>query len=117
MQMTNEEICRSYRQAKHRQNQIKILADLNQTSVKEIRKILIDNGALHPKKVQRQVICGDTETSEPLKKPVSEPVPAEWKTSLKAVTERIVELKIIRDNAEKELSEIYQTLGALCEKE
>ena len=42
MQMTNEEICREYRQAKNRQNQIRILADEN-------RKILIDGGALKPK--------------------------------------------------------------------
>ena len=49
MEMTNEEICRNYKQAKHRQNQIKILADLNQTSVDEIRQILIDGGALRPK--------------------------------------------------------------------
>lgn len=49
MQMTNEEICRSYRQAKNRQYQIKILADENLCSVEEIRQILIDNGALVPK--------------------------------------------------------------------
>ena len=49
MQMTNEEICREYRQAKNRQNQIRILADENLCSVDEIRKILIDGGALKPK--------------------------------------------------------------------
>ncbi len=49
MEMPNEEICRNYKQAKHKQNQIKILADLNQVSVDEIRQILIDGGALRPK--------------------------------------------------------------------
>lgn len=114
MQMTNEEICRSYRQAKNRQYQIKILADENLCSVEEIRRILIDNGALVPKPTKK----AEASVPEvPVQNQESEAVPPDWKGSLKAVTERIVELKLIRDNAEKELSEIYQTLGALCEKE
>lgn len=41
MQMTNEEICSSYRTAKDRKAQVKILAELNATSEGEIAKILL----------------------------------------------------------------------------
>lgn len=41
MQMTPEEICSSYRTAKDRAGQVKILAELNATSEAEIAKILL----------------------------------------------------------------------------
>lgn len=44
MQMTNEEIVRDYNAAKNKSKQIKVLADLNQTSPSEIRAILADAG-------------------------------------------------------------------------
>lgn len=40
MQMTNEEIVRDYNAAKNKQKQVRILADLNQTSPSEILTIL-----------------------------------------------------------------------------
>jgi len=112
--LTVEEICRSYREAGHnRQNQIRKLARINHCTVEEIRQILIDNGALVPKPPKK----AEAAVPEvPTQKQKSESTPPDWKTSLKAVTERIVELKLIRANAEKELSEIYQALGTLCEK-
>lgn len=42
--MTAEEIVRDYQQAKNKQKQIKILADLNCTSPSEIRSILAEAG-------------------------------------------------------------------------
>lgn len=48
--MSPNEICRSYRQAKNKKEQIKILADLNCTTTEEIEKALVDCGeALPPK--------------------------------------------------------------------
>lgn len=47
MQMTNEEIARSYREAKDKKKQIGILAELNLCSRTEIEYILRDEG-LHP---------------------------------------------------------------------
>ena len=44
MEMTREEICREFRMAKRKGQQIKILAQLNCCSVKEIREILIEGG-------------------------------------------------------------------------
>lgn len=113
MEMTNEEICRNYQQAKNRQYQIKILADMNLVSTDEIRKILIDGGALKPK-TKKSDAAAVPEKSEPLKSfPESS---ADWKDAMKIIMERITELKAIRDNAEKELDEIRQTLGSFSEK-
>ena len=44
MQMTEKEIIRSYKEAKRKQEQIKILADLNTCPKEDIRKILRDAG-------------------------------------------------------------------------
>lgn len=44
MTMTENEIVRSYREAKNKRQQIEILADLNTTSIDEIKKILKANG-------------------------------------------------------------------------
>ena len=45
MVMTNEEIVRDYLQARNKSKQIRILADLNQTTKAEIRQILASEGA------------------------------------------------------------------------
>jgi len=118
MEMTNEEICRNYRQAKYRQRQIKILADENLCSVEEIRKILIDGGALVPKPPKPKKtasVSGSEARSESDAKPVK--APADWKDSLKALTEYITELKQRKTAIEKEISEIYQALGDLCNRD
>ena len=44
MQMTNEEIVRDYKQASNKNKQVRILADLNQTSPSEILTILAKEG-------------------------------------------------------------------------
>ena len=44
MEMTEEEICRSYRQAYSPSKQIKVLAELNCCKENEIKQILKDNG-------------------------------------------------------------------------
>lgn len=48
MNMSVDEICRNYRQAKDKKEQIKILADLNCTSKDEIIKVLVDCGEMEP---------------------------------------------------------------------
>lgn len=62
--MIPNEICRDYRLAKNKREQIKILADLNCTSTEEIEKVLVD--------------CGEMAQPKPKKKPAkrteSEPV-------------------------------------------
>lgn len=46
--MTEKEICRSYRGAKHKGQQIQILAELNSVKNLEIIKILVRNGEKLP---------------------------------------------------------------------
>ncbi len=48
MNMSVDEICRNYRQAKDKREQIKILADLNCTNKDEIIKVLVDCGVMDP---------------------------------------------------------------------
>lgn len=50
MQMTAQEILRSYRQAADRQGQIRILADLNAATPEEIREVLRQYGETLPEK-------------------------------------------------------------------
>ena len=49
MQMTEEEICKSFKEAKDHRKQVGILADLNCCSKDEIRKILMKNGIDPPR--------------------------------------------------------------------
>ena len=44
MQMTKGDICKEYREAKRKRQQIEILADLNQVSVDYIKEILKEGG-------------------------------------------------------------------------
>jgi hypothetical protein len=44
MQMTDEEILRSFKEAKYPAMQVKILADLNVTHVANIKRILLEQG-------------------------------------------------------------------------
>ena len=46
--MSKEEILRSFKEAKNKTNQIKVLADMNCTTSKEMRNWLIENGAEVP---------------------------------------------------------------------
>lgn len=44
MQMSKKDICKEYKEAKHKRQQIQILADLNQVSVDYIKEILKEEG-------------------------------------------------------------------------
>ncbi len=52
MNMSVDEICRNYRQAKDKREQIKIIADLNCTSKDEIIKVLVDCGEMEPREIR-----------------------------------------------------------------
>lgn len=49
MQMTEKEICQSYREAKDKKHQIEILADLNATNKDFIKTILERGGEIKPR--------------------------------------------------------------------
>ena len=46
MEMTDNEICRMYREAKKKKSQIRILADLNDCDKKKIERILVNGGEI-----------------------------------------------------------------------
>ena len=76
MTMTNEEIVRDYLQARNKQKQIKILADLNQTSQSEIKAVLAAAGVAGvkaPKRIVRQKTEGNTPAPTPAPPPAAEP--------------------------------------------
>ena len=120
MEMTNEEICRDFRQAKHKADQIQILSELNQCNPDEIVRILKEGGIQIGSRTKKflkdeKLLSGERLfVSLPVQKTS---VPADWRESLKILTERITELKQQRNAIEKELSDIYQALGDLCGKE
>lgn len=94
MTMTNEEICRDYRQAKAPTKQIHILAELNQCGIDKIKQILIDGGEklpgnMMPKpKVAPKAIPVPDETATAPMKP--EPVNRSDKAAIMA-------MRILRD--------------------
>lgn len=123
MEMNNEEICRSYQQAKYKAKQIQILADMNICSEAEIIAVLQENDI--PVGVRAKKTLGEETDYQPVfkkaparKKPV---LPAEssisWQDNLKAITEHIAELKQQEEAIKAELAEIYQALGELCGRE
>ena len=82
MTMTNEEICRDYRQAKAPSKQIAILAELNQCDRKTIKDILVAGGCKLPgncvgtKTKSRGVPLAGPEPQEPAKTDIVPQEPA-----------------------------------------
>lgn len=81
LQMTAQEILRSYRQAADRQGQIRILADLNAVTQEEIREVLRQCGEALPEKKRagrskREPVQIEEETRGGAKpEPVTKPEP------------------------------------------
>lgn len=59
MEMSEREICQSYRLAKDRNEQITVLAELNLVTKAKIKKILIENG-----EIKRKVIDYSSDSSD-----------------------------------------------------
>ncbi|MBR4318864.1 MAG: hypothetical protein IKP69_02280 [Oscillospiraceae bacterium] len=124
MEMSNEEICRNYRQAKNKSSQIKILADMNLCKVSEIVSVLEENGVQVGVRA-KETLERKTDYQPDFKghnhsKKQTEAVPespADWKSALKFVAEHISELKQQEETIEAELAEIYQALGEICGRE
>lgn len=80
MQMTNQEIVRSFKGAKHRGEQIKVLADLNCTTKEEIIRILNAEGL----EVNGRVFNGGNQRSTSHNSGTGRRVPISSSTSSKA---------------------------------
>ena len=97
LEMTPEEIVRSYREALDKKHQLEVLADLNVCSKEVIRKVLIDNG-VRPQELPRQ------------RKKAPSAVAAEVKDFEKDRKAALVRegLSVLRDKLQKEYDEVYQ---------
>lgn len=132
MEMTNEEICRNYRQARHKHQQIQILADMNLCKVSDIIAILEENGVqvgvraketLEKKTDYQPNFKGHNHNKKQTEAPVqkqTEAVPealTDWKTALKFIAEHISELNQQKSAIDKEIAEIYKAFSEICGKE
>ena len=104
MQMTNEEIVRNYKEAKHKDSQIKILAQLNLCDPQKIKDILKDAGVI------RKYVRRDPEPKEEPAKAV--PVKVAKKAALPkllpeavidAIRRRMAELDELIENTQQVL--------------
>lgn len=111
--MTPNEICRNYRYAKDKKEQIKILADLNCTSKDEIIKVLVDCGEMEqPEEATKRKV---KKKAEPLKE-----IPDAVANTLFARIDELEKLiKPIEDQLkplQNEYNEIVKFLG-VCRKD
>lgn len=131
MQMSNEEIVRSYREAKSKSKQLEILAELNACDTQKIKDILIGSGMDHrqlprrerdkaaaqmeeakPEKEKRAAVkkkpentqCG---SAEPVKKEDPEPTKIYIPEIVKqAVTEKMIQVQESMDRNVADLSDL-----------
>lgn len=106
MQMTNEEIVRNYKEAKHKDNQIKILAQLNCCDPQKIKDILKDAGVI------RKYVRRDPEPKEESVEAV--PVKAAKKAALPELLPEAVMDAIRRRMAE--LDELIKNTQQVLDK-
>ena len=106
MQMTNEEIVRSYKEAKHKKEQVGILAELNTCTRDQIIDILRAGG----------VSGKGLGPSKPIKSYTATELTGTKECDFTAITARIEELLRQRDVIEHELSSISETMSALLLK-
>lgn len=119
MQMTVEEIIRSYTQAKDKSKQIGILAELNGCAKEKIRVILLSRGCQmptkgRPKKETSTRKTSTTETTSTKKSTSTEkPMSTEEPTSTKKMLEALVK----KDEFESPMRPIEATInGGIVEK-
>lgn len=110
MEMSNSEIVVSYKQAKHKAEQIGILAQLNRCSNAKIVEILIDGGIKptafrrNKSKIEKQ----DSEQNQPVRiedlEPIHEAITVE--KAIAALYDKARELRQRKQTIEDELAEI-----------
>lgn len=135
MQMSNEEIVRSYREAKNKAKQLEILAELNACDTQKIKDILIGSGMDHRRlpRGEREKTAVQTEEARPEKekraavkkkpentqcgsvKPVKKEDPEPPKIYIpeivkQAVTEKMIQVQESMDQNVADLSELHEFL-------
>ena len=102
MQMTNEEIIKSYKEAKDKKKQIKILADLNTCDANIIKEILIEAGETATRVYKR---AAKKPAEEKTAKTEKQELPA---AIIKSLTMRINELGAAITLQEAKIEELKQ---------
>lgn len=131
MEMTNNEIVRSYQSAKKKRDQIKILADLNCTTTDDIKEILKNGGVnmpggAHPKKAP-EIVDDITPAVEPVQEDTFEEVndydfidieeetdPEPVKPVMPDIVREVLKLEIAR--LERNAYEVLQTYKLMEEQ-
>lgn len=135
MDMSNDEIVMCYRQAKHKGEQIKILADRNVCSIEDILKVLVDHGGYELARISRAIGSARKASAkkpykkpeiipeppkpepEPIQEPELEKIPPVIQRALKAGLEDLTEEIEVRRNRieelEAEIAEFEKDIAAL----
>ena len=119
MEMTKDEIIRRYKEAKDKKDQIKILADLNLCSSKEIKDILVAAGVEIPKRPyvkKAEVITVDgqpqkaiyTMPAEKTTKKIKGGIPTAVKEAIK---DKIKDIARINDSYRANIAEFEQAIN------
>lgn len=85
MEMKPDEIIVRYRQAKHKAEQIKILADLNACGVDDIIRVLVNEGGYNSKSLSK--VRGDAKKLPIMAQSETEPIPEEPVESAQPIPE------------------------------
>lgn len=118
MDMKPDEIVVRYRQAKHKAEQVKILADLNACSVDDIIRVLVNHGDYAPRALNK--VRGDAKKPPKMAEPTAEVQTPEETTEEVQQAEPELTIKPIEtpiDNAlsviKKQIDEINVEISAL----
>lgn len=97
MTMTNEEICRDYRNAKVPTKQIKILAELNQCTMDDIKRILTEGGEKLPGNMMPKPKKEPAPKPEPEKptRPPMEREPVDMRAKLAAAAVSVMQIRLV----------------------
>lgn len=110
MEMTNAEIIKSYKDAKNKATQIKILADLNCCRPADIKRIVGITEEKKPEKNNMEKMKAALKLSQ--EEPKAEPEQRKVPDSIIALASfRLDELEAMISKAEKEYQEISEFLG------
>ena len=118
MEMTNGEIVASYRQAKHKSQQIGILAELNAVSREAIEKILEESGDIPKKEHETKVIPrrGRKPKAPEQKKEMPAAVQRLVGKALDELEEAMMNIQRQREALEEKYSELESEYKEIVEK-
>lgn len=119
MEMTPDEIVVNYRQAKHKGQQLRILADMNCCTVDDIVRILCEKGGFKLESMGRALGKAkqlDTKPNEAKKERSIDQIFAELSGLFKELNAELVELDRQKNEVERQREAIFERLRKLYEE-